>query len=89
MNAPAVLAQKLTLPELARHWGWNPQVLRHLCATNQIPHLRIGRKVYFELDRVGPWLEEHRRGEAQKGRPTPSREEECRRLGIPVNHRFS
>jgi Helix-turn-helix domain len=36
-----------------------PYTLRDLCKKRQFPHLRIGKKLYFNLDEVQAYLEKN------------------------------
>lgn len=87
-----VLAPKISLPELARRWGWKASRLYRLCAAKRIPHVKIGRDIFFEEEALDQWLSKQRRGDqAESGAPARrhrSVEAECERLGIPVDHDF-
>lgn len=91
----AVLTAKIPLPALAKQWGWSQQRLYRLCKANRIPHVRIGRDIFFEEPALEMWLEQRRRGSArgeaaEASHPdVRSRTEECQALGIEPNHEFS
>lgn len=86
----------LTLMQLATKWGWSRSKLTRLVTKQGIPHLRIGARndVYFRESVVEAWLLERAVPVASAPRhrgdePGWSREEECRALGIEVDHQFS
>lgn len=85
--SPTTLEKKLTQRELADLWGWSMTRLTRMVNTNAIPHLRIGKEVWFELSALEPWLDARRRGPTVSA-PARDRADECARLGIPVDHRF-
>jgi hypothetical protein len=88
---------KISLRTLAKRWGWHPSRLYRLCAAKKIPHLRIGRDLFFEEPVLEQWLEERRQvdttrqaeAKREKRRSTRTIEEECAALGIPVDHQFT
>lgn len=92
----STFAPKISLPELARRWGWPASRLYRLCAAQRIPHVRIaGRsssEIFFEEAALETWLAERRRATATPRvgvRGVRSRAEECAVLGIEEHHEFS
>ncbi|HXG70563.1 MAG TPA: helix-turn-helix domain-containing protein [Gemmatimonadaceae bacterium] len=92
----STLAPKISLPELARRWGWPASRLYRLCAAQRIPHVRIaGRsssEIFFEEAALETWLAERRRATVTprvSARGARSRADECALLGIPEAHEFS
>jgi excisionase family DNA binding protein len=86
----------LTVAQLAAHWGWSQQKIRALVRAGEIPHLRLGRRhnsIHFRESVIDAWL--HSREVAPVSAAIAAsvaivtREDECRRLGIPVDHAFS
>lgn len=84
MKTATTLERKLSQRELAEHWGWSMHRLTRLVSQNEIPHLRIGKQVFFELSALEPWLEARRRAtELLRGKAAPrSRAEERADLGL-------
>jgi excisionase family DNA binding protein len=86
----------LTVAQLAEKWGWSQQKLRALVQAKEIPHIRLGRRhnaIHFRESVVEAWLREREvpvvRETVTKSMVALSREEECERLGIPVDHPYS
>jgi hypothetical protein len=90
----------LSLPDLAKAFGWKQGRLYRLCEMKKIPHLRVNGpngRIYFELSAVEAWKEAQRvpvAGERDRRAITPNsqkrtRAEECALLGIPVDHEFA
>jgi hypothetical protein len=96
MNA-TTLDRTLSLPDLARAWGWSQQKLYRLVELDAIPHLRIRGRIYFEVSVLERWKASHRKAESHQVEREHeadrvrrrTREEECDVLGIPVDHEFS
>jgi hypothetical protein len=64
MSAPT-LDRTLSLPQLARAWGWPEDKLRRLVKARRIPHLRESKRIYFELSAVERWKDARRVRERQ------------------------
>jgi len=85
----------LSIDELASELGWTRARVYRLVRTAQIPHAKIGGRICFLKSDVEAWIAQT----FQRTRPMPvdrkvpapalTREEECRRLGIPVDHMFA
>jgi hypothetical protein len=87
----SALTEKVPLPELARRWGWSQDALRWLVRRKAIPFLKIGGRIYFEVEALEPWLAARRGGDpvalaAQS--KAAARAASRRALGLPANHYF-
>jgi hypothetical protein len=69
--ATTVLERKLTQRELAQQWGWSMCRLTRMVNRGQIPHVRIGRDVFFEMSALEPWLAARRTGPEPVRAPDP------------------
>jgi excisionase family DNA binding protein len=54
----------LTVAECAVYLGRTPKAIYHLVADGSIPHMRLGRRVQFDRDRIDRWVDRH----AHRGR---------------------
>jgi excisionase family DNA binding protein len=96
-RTPASTSDRLlTVAQLCEKWGWSQQQLRRLVQAREIPHLRLGRRhhaIHFRESAVEAWLREREvpvvTETVTKAAAVLTREEECRRLGIPVDHPYS
>jgi len=86
----------LTTAQLAAKWGWPAGRLYRLVFARAIPHHKIESRLFFAEAEVEQWLASSRvavQAPAMEERPQPApavtRETECQRLGIPVDHAFS
>jgi excisionase family DNA binding protein len=50
------MARKLTLKEIAAHYGKSPRAFRDLVKREGIPHFKIGREMRFALSEVDAFL---------------------------------
>lgn len=55
----SVAPRYLTVGQCAAYLGRTPKAVYRLVEREEIPHLRIGRRVQFDKDRVDRWLERH------------------------------
>jgi hypothetical protein len=90
----------LSVAQLSDRWGWPPSKLRRLVKLQRIPHVRLPSeghrgRIVFRESAIEAWLTARSVPvRADVGAPTAaqepalSRDEECRRLGIPVDHPF-
>jgi excisionase family DNA binding protein len=46
---------------LCERYPLKPWTVRSYCSQGRIPHLKIGRKVYFRMEDIEAWLDEHTR----------------------------
>ena len=74
------LERKLTQREVSRITGWSMTLLTRLVNRNEIPHLRIGKTVWFELSKLKAWEDARQHGPVVRG------EEEA--VGIPTHSRY-
>lgn len=95
-KTPAAADRLLTVAQLAEKWGWSQQKIRALVKAGEIPHLRFGRRhntIHFRECALEAWLREREvavvKETVETTVGTMTREEECRRLGIPVDHPYS
>ena len=51
----------LTVAECARHIGRSAKAVYHLVDAGQIPHMRQGRVIRFDRDKLDRWMEKHSR----------------------------
>jgi predicted DNA-binding transcriptional regulator AlpA len=51
----------LDIKELEQRYGFKRWTIRSLCSQRKIPHIKIGRRVYFDVDAIEAWLQEHAR----------------------------
>jgi excisionase family DNA binding protein len=87
----------LTVKQLGEKLGWSIQKIHRLIAAKKIPHLRLeGRTncaIHFRESEVEAWLEAQRvpviADSESEEYARLTREAECRRLGIPVDHEFT
>lgn len=85
---PATLERKIPQRELAKAWGWSMTKLTRMVNRGEIPHLRIGKAIFFEASALDAWQDARRVAMAMpSGRR--SRTQDCAELGIPTNHEFS
>ena len=47
----------ISVEELGRKWRWNEQRIYRLCNQKQIPHVRIGGRIFFREAVLEQWLE--------------------------------
>lgn len=87
------LPRLIPVNELARTLGLKPSAIHLLCKARRIPHIRIGRRAFFEEAAIEAWLDAKRRPAATSG-ASPTRRaktyaEECEQAGVSVDHRFA
>jgi hypothetical protein len=84
-----VLERKLSVKELSETWGWTPKRIWTLVRANEIPHLRIGDAVFFELSALEAWLRSKERGQAIEPNPEAAGRRAASRasLGLPPTPR--
>jgi predicted DNA-binding transcriptional regulator AlpA len=51
----------LDIQELEQIYGLKHWTIRTLCSQRKIPHIKIGRRVYFDVEAIEAWLQEHAR----------------------------
>jgi hypothetical protein len=51
----------IDLKELCQRYPFKPWTVRTYCCQARIPHIKIGRRVYFHVDAIEDWLKEHER----------------------------
>lgn len=85
MSSPLLRAS-----DVADHLGWSLQRVYRMAAQKRIPHVRIGRGIFFEGSELEDWIARQR---VTPDQPSPSAEAlrvaERARLGIPAAHLFS
>lgn len=52
----------LTVDEAAEYLGYTPAAIRHMVAKGQLPAVRNGRTVRFDVVDLDCWIEEHKNG---------------------------
>jgi predicted DNA-binding transcriptional regulator AlpA len=58
----AILKRKLLdIEELEQIYGLKHWTIRTWCSQRRIPHIKIGRRVYFDVDAIDAWIREHAR----------------------------
>lgn len=85
------------LSELAGRLGFKPGRLRTLCKRREIPHYRIGGRLFFSQTEIDQWLAARRLAELAGDVETDVRDRqrqrdhaaECEALGIETNHPFA
>jgi excisionase family DNA binding protein len=50
----------LTTDDLAARLNVSPEMIRVLCRSGDLPHVRVGRLYRFDLDEVEAWIERRR-----------------------------
>jgi hypothetical protein len=87
----------LTPDQLALKWGqgWNATKITRLVRETKIPHIRMSGprgRIYFHEPSVDAWIKRIESPPVEPdvtAAPSLTREEERRRLGIPVHHMFA
>jgi predicted DNA-binding transcriptional regulator AlpA len=51
----------LNIEELEQIYGLKHWTIRTWCSQRRIPHLKIGRRVYFDPAAIESWIQEHAR----------------------------
>jgi excisionase family DNA binding protein len=51
----------LDIDELATRYGFPKWTIRSYCSQGKIPFVKVGRRVYFRVDEIEQWLDEHAR----------------------------
>ncbi len=49
----------LEIPEAANLFGWSVKAFRLRVSRGQVPHYKIGRRIYFTLSQLIDWRERH------------------------------
>jgi len=49
----------LRIDELCERYNLKKRTVRTLCSQGRIPHIKIGRAVYFRVDAIEAWLKNH------------------------------
>lgn len=51
-----------TVDEAAEYLGYTPAAIRHMVAKDQLPSVRVGRSLRFDIADLDRWIEEHKNG---------------------------
>jgi hypothetical protein len=51
----------LDFKQLCERYPFKPWTVRAYCSMGKIPHVKIGRKVFFRVGEIGRWLTQHAR----------------------------
>lgn len=51
----------LDIDELTARYGLRKWTIRSYCSQGKIPHVKLGRRVYFRVQDIETWLEKHAR----------------------------
>ena len=51
----------LTVEQAAEYMGYTPAAVRHMVARNQVPCVRKGRTLRFDVGDLDGWIEDHKR----------------------------
>ncbi|KLV22701.1 MULTISPECIES: helix-turn-helix domain-containing protein [Bacillus] len=62
----------LTPPEAAEFLGIHKETVYIRCRNKQLPHFRVGKKIYFRVDSLNEWINKQINESVQ-----PSNEEEA------------
>lgn len=49
----------LDFKQLCERYPFRPWTVRSYCSQGKIPHVKIGRKVFFRMEEIEQWLDEH------------------------------
>ncbi len=49
----------LDIDELVGRYGFRKWTIRDYCSQGKIPFIKVGRRVYFRVDDIEQWLDEH------------------------------
>lgn len=52
-------ARYFTVATVATYLGRTPKAIYRLLDRGEIPHIRIGRRVQFDRERIDRWMERH------------------------------
>jgi hypothetical protein len=55
----------ITFDELCERYPFKPWTVREYCSQQRIPHLKVGRRVYFDVLKIEAWLEKHEKPVAE------------------------
>jgi excisionase family DNA binding protein len=59
----------MTMTQCAAHIGRTHKSVEHMVRKAQIPHIKIGRRVQFDREKIDRWIERHGRRGAWFGAP--------------------
>lgn len=53
--------RRVGLTEAAQYCGWAERTMYKKCHYRQIPHAKVGGRLYFDLDQLDEWIDNGRR----------------------------
>jgi predicted DNA-binding transcriptional regulator AlpA len=59
LRGPKAQKKLLDINELEEIYGLKHWTIRTLCSQRRIPHLKLGRRVFFDPAAIDAWLQEH------------------------------
>jgi predicted DNA-binding transcriptional regulator AlpA len=59
LKGPKAQKKLLDIHELEEIYGLKHWTIRTLCSQRKIPHIKIGRRVFFDPAAIDAWLQEH------------------------------
>jgi predicted DNA-binding transcriptional regulator AlpA len=60
-KGPTAQKKLLDIHELEEIYGFKHWTIRTLCSQRKIPHIKIGRRVFFDPAAIDAWIAEHTR----------------------------